>query len=66
MLARMECELRTDGADVRLHRLPVLRRVQKPGGRPNVSKFGVGLGEGVLVIVGVGVGGDLPTPSPQG
>ena len=32
------------GADVRLHRLPVLRRVKKPGGRPNVSKFGVGLG----------------------
>ena len=54
------------GADVRLHRLPVVRRVKKPGGRPNVSKFGVGLGEGVLVIVGVGVGGDLPTPSPQG
>ena len=54
------------GADVRLHRLPVLRRVKKPGGRPNVSKFGVGLGEGVLVIVGVGVGGISQRLRPRG
>ena len=44
------------GADVRLHRLPVLRKAKKPGGRPRVSKCWCWLGGkgfwSLLVLVG--------------
>jgi len=55
------------GADIRLHRLPVLRRVKKPDDRPSVSKWWCWLGEkgfwSLLVLVW---GGSPNAPSPQG
>ena len=47
------------GADIRLHRLPVLRRVKKPDDRPSVSKWWCWLGEkgfwSLLVLVWGGI-----------
>ena len=55
------------GADIRLHRLPVLRKVKKPDDRPSVSKLWCWLVEkgfwSLLVLVW---GGSPDAPSPQG
>ena len=56
------------GADVRLHRLPVLRKAKKPGGRPRVSKCWCWLdGSPNAFAPGVKAAGGMrtqPAPSP--